>query len=646
MPKSKEKTTKKFTRDEALALILDSSFDANEQEMFEDGMDPLLDGTSADSGDEWEPPAKLKLGSAQATSHPSPQFTPLPNTSDDAPTTSTFRRGRGRARSIPIVNAPTTSPTVRRGRGRARGRGNPKRAAVSPSLHHGRSEHWRNVEELDTVPRQFPFRPVREPGPQTRSRRDSTVMDFFRMFFTDIILATLLDNMNAFGCHKNEHWTEVTLADFYSFLSVVIYMGIVKLPIIYSYWRHHNLYNIPFPSSAISRNKFLRMCQSLHLCSMENDAHNQALRGTPDYDRLGKIRPLYEQIVRACKDNFHPRMNISIDERMVASKARIGLKQYIKNKPTKWGYKLFVLADSDTGYTWNFFVYEGKASNTGKGLSYDSVISLLNVEQLGTGYHLYVDNFYTSPQLFRDLFTKEIGACGTIRPNRIGFPRTTINDFGRGDPRGSIRWIRDGELLFVKWKDTREVTLCSTIHTVFSGDTVSRRQRQEGTWSTVCVPIPAAIKDYNRHMDGVDLSDALIGYYSVLHKTRKWYRTLFFHFLDIAIVNSFLLFNTTHPDNKLSQLQFREEIIYQLDQHGSPSTSTNTPQTQDRTVSHIPEYFNKGDVDKATAATVGRRHCKMCHMRRPVGCKTCTVPLCLVPTRNCYSQWHEDRGLV
>lgn len=74
---------------------------------------------------------------------------------------------------------------------------------------------------------------------------------------------------------------------------------------------------------------------------------------------------------------------------MVASKARHGMKQYMKDKPTKWGFKLFVLADSKTGYTCNFNVYQGKAlTPSGNGLNYDAVVNLIQVPFLGTGYNV------------------------------------------------------------------------------------------------------------------------------------------------------------------------------------------------------------------------------------------------------------------
>lgn len=40
----------------------------------------------------------------------------------------------------------------------------------------------------------------------------------------------------------------------------------------------------------------------------------------------------------------------------------------------------------------------------------------------GLCHHLCVDNFYTSPQLFKDLLEAGSLACGTIRNNRKGFP--------------------------------------------------------------------------------------------------------------------------------------------------------------------------------------------------------------------------------
>lgn len=106
------------------------------------------------------------------------------------------------------------------------------------------------------------------------------------------------------------------------------------------------------------------------------------------------------------------------------SKHRSGIRQYIKNKPTKWGIKLWVLTDSANGYTCDFDVYIGRnaaAVPSPNGLGYDVVMRLVQ-PLINQGYHLYFNNFYTSETLVKDLFRLMIPATGTAGTNRTGFP--------------------------------------------------------------------------------------------------------------------------------------------------------------------------------------------------------------------------------
>ena len=42
---------------------------------------------------------------------------------------------------------------------------------------------------------------------------------------------------------------------------------------------------------------------------------------------------------------------------------------------------------------------------------------------LGRGHHVYMDNYYSSPDLFLELHNKECFACGICRKNRKNLPK-------------------------------------------------------------------------------------------------------------------------------------------------------------------------------------------------------------------------------
>lgn len=274
------------------------------------------------------------------------------------------------------------------------------------------------------------------------------------------------------------------------------------------------------------------------------------------------------------------------------------------------------------------------------GLSYDVVMNLVQPSCLGTGYHIYVDNFYTSPKLFTDLAGMKFGAWGTYRESRKGCPRGRGNALTKNCDRGSIRWIREGPLVFVKWMDTREVSVCSTIHPAFSGETVQRRVKDgDGRWAVRNIPCPTPVMAYNKLMGGVDLSDQLIQYYSAHRKTARWYKTILLHFLDTATTNAYILHREMNRVKKVqptAHKDFMEELAGQL--CGMDKASV----PQSRRVHHIPVPIVTGTDDRQKA-TKGRLKCQRClqeEKRRrdtPWRCQACNVPLCLVVDRN----WHK-----
>ena len=114
-------------------------------------------------------------------------------------------------------------------------------------------------------------------------------------------------------------------------------------------------------------------------------------------------------------------------------------------------------------------------------------------------------------------------------------------------------------MVALKWADKRQVPMLLTVH----DDTMitkARRTRQaEGGREEVRKPV--MVEEYNKYMGGVDKSDQLLSYYGFSHRTVKWWRRAFFHLIDLAIVNAYIMYcGTPQYGRRFTHEQFRIEL--------------------------------------------------------------------------------------
>ena len=82
--------------------------------------------------------------------------------------------------------------------------------------------------------------------------------------------------------------------------------------------------------------------------------------------------------------------------------------------------------------------------------------------------------------------------------------------------------LERGQFTFRRNQDKKDIYMLSTTHKAEAVDTGKKNRKGESIMK------PKAIHDYNQNMGGVDKNDAMIGNYSCIRKTYKWYTKVFF----------------------------------------------------------------------------------------------------------------------
>ena len=435
-------------------------------------------------------------------------------------------------------------------------------------------------------------------------------------------------------------WRNVTESEVRKFIGLCFLMGMVNKAKLSDYWSSDPLLATPFfhNEKALSRDRFLEILKFIRFASYSQMEQN---------DSLKKIRPFMNFVQDVLRNAYIPEKELSVDESLVLFKGRLSFKQYIPSKRSRFGIKLYMCCESESGILLRFAVHSNKAEHdtfaASESLPFSSrIVVHLCQDFLELGYVIVCDNWFCSYDLASFLWKKQTMLLGTIRPNR-GIPQelkthqTKVHE---------TVFMRRGPILVSKFVDKKAsgkktIFMIDTLNTAKTNETtrVSRGNGQQTILKS------SSILSYNHMMGGVDRADAMIHSYDCMRKSYRWFVKLALHFAQRLLLNSFCVYKKM-GGVKDHQKFILHAIRYLVTTTGrgrrsfsgkSASTFQSSP-----TVVHFPSRISSAQTAKQKRPS---KRCKVCsnNDRRKetrYECGDCDgrPALCL---NNCFKKWHQ-----
>lgn len=424
----------------------------------------------------------------------------------------------------------------------------------------------------------------------------SEPIDYFNFLVTDVFFDVIVEETNAYALEiflnqtsdssRITYWVDTNKEELKIFFGLLFHMGTIRLSRLEDYWKTSRLFNIPFFRENMSRNRFMLIFRALHFTRNPKE-------GEPiPHNRLYKIQSILSYFNSKMEEIYEPSRNLSIDESMVLWRGRLLFRQYIKNKRHKYGVKTYMLTEP-WGFIHRIMVYSGQGHDISDNLSHtEFVVHNLMNGLFYKGRSLFMDNYYNSVHLSKQLLEKKTFVTGTLRSNRKFNPKDVINKtLKKGE--SIYRYTKDG-ICVLKWKDKRDILMISSEFPHSLCEVSSKTGVKQK---------PIIIKKYNENMSGVDRQDQMASYYPCERKSLRWYKKIGVHLIHLLLLNSYFLYNK-HV-KKISLYDYRLSIIEGL----VPEKENNIPKNAQRIKheTHLPKRVPKNQKNRYL-----KKRCKVC----------------------------------
>lgn len=463
------------------------------------------------------------------------------------------------------------------------------------------------------------------PGVKVLARDAKTPLECFNLFVSESMLLDILLYTNV-RIRRTRHglntsndyaYVELCMDELKAVIGLIYLAGLYKSARqnLQDLWSNDGT-GIPIFALTMSLRRFVFIVNHLRFDDVDTREERLSL------DRLAPFRNLFDEFVSRCQLYYTPFENLTIDEELVAFRGRCKFRQYLPNKPAKYGIKIFALVDAKTFYSLNLEIYAGEQPEGPYKVSNKphDVVDRLVAPVSQSGRNITMDNWFTSYPTYEHLLNHhKLTAVGTMKSNKACIPEK-FKAGNREQNSSLFGFQKNMTLVSYIPKPRKNVFMLSSLHHDME---IESGEKQK----------PAVIIFYNKTKSGVDNVDKLIRSYDVSRNSRRWPLTLFFWLLNSAGINAKIIQMLNCPDIKKNRRSFIKDLGVALIESHLQSRQKNTRLSTDlrkRIANRI--GLQEGPPVKKTAPGV-RRRCHVCPSKKDRKtqyiCEMCKSHVCL-----------------
>ena len=492
-------------------------------------------------------------------------------------------------------------------------------------------------------------------------------IQFFDAIYRPYEIKCLVKQTNIYRKQqKLTHFKKVTYEEMRCFLGLLLWTSLVPLPSLQAYFKLSKVYYLQHFREHITRDRFEELFKLLHL------ANNRKIPEHLDSARRFKAK-LGKQLANVCANSARlltPARGLSIDEMMVKFYGRSVVRQYMPAKPHKYGVKLWSICCSCCGYSLTQSIYLGGSVESEGGR--DVVLELAE-PYFDKGHVIYCDRFFSHLDLAAYLRSRSTGLVGTANTKTLPLDLQHLVNVMH-PLTWAYKWFNlkakiitqkrkmanlpeleaEEPVCLLVWMDKKYrtankqvvfITNClPAIPTSIQRDCQQKNIRDENKhYTRQLISSPPVLKAYNNFMGGVDRHDRLVGQHSIPLTTKRGYMKVFYHLLDSAVVNAWILYKTAKQEkgewnmaakNRHTLAWFKECVLLSLcGSYTSRMRTYSGTQTTTTKVDHSLKEISSHQIQPMKSIqefkdkpTQGR--CTLCREIKRTACNGCLKVYC------------------